>query len=282
MAQGKAISFLLFAVVVLVIVVVLYAKGIISVPGMGGGGGGGGAGGCSSNKDCKELESCIDGKCVSTKEGPGPVTAPAYNPEDVKTIPPASVTPAVAPATTTTPAATPTTEEKTVKPAGGGNGAQGIDLNQLIMPNAKYRQTVSVGAEGGSDAPAILCPQGTAITQLTGRSGWYVDSIQPMCGYGGGVKPDPPDVHIGGPGGSPWGPDSCAQGFQGFNLESGDYLNRLQPICAGATVADYHGSQPGPNKKSIVCDDGEAVVGLWGRQGQFIDKLGLFCAKRKT
>lgn len=131
---------------------------------------------------------------------------------------------------------------------------------------------------GGGGGPfSLSCPDGKYVTQILGRSGAYMDSIQLKCsdltftsrtGGGGGG-----DHSI-----------SCAsnQFLVGVRGRSGNYIDHLAGYCgdSNSTNAVFSGETNthwGGGEFSFACPVGSYIYRIDGRSGKYIDALKFYC-----
>lgn len=161
--------------------------------------------------------------------------------------------------------------------------------------------TGAVGGRGGGPF-TLACPSGMAMVGVRGRYGAWVDAIAPICAIwvaGGrtlGSIDEQPGTGGGG-GGPGWmrceGRRGVAVGllvWQAANedrsvgrvlLECGQYddpRRRANNLPGGALA---FGESIGGPRVELRCGPDEVAVGLYGRSGAFIDRLGLLCQRSR-
>lgn len=120
---------------------------------------------------------------------------------------------------------------------------------------------------GGTGGNAFFksCPNGEIIEQISGRSGDMVDRICAKCSGGTDLG------CVGGMGGSSdWGRTETL-GFKDINVRTGALVDNL---------LGFGGS--GGNPKTLSCDPGFYVAGLYGRAGDMVDGVGIICGVKKA
>lgn len=93
------------------------------------------------------------------------------------------------------------------------------------------------------------------------------------------------DYH-GGSGGGSYGL-SCNTGSVavGLNVRAGSYVDRIEPVCApvsadlslGTTYTIGSAGGSGGGQTSLTCPTNEALVGIYGRSGNLLDRIGIRC-----
>jgi hypothetical protein len=149
----------------------------------------------------------------------------------------------------------------------------------LVDATAQPTRGNAIGGSGGVDTAAEMCPAGTAVTHLIGKSGDFLDFLDIRCGYNGRKDPSNP-VGIGSAekGGATWKED-CSTGFQGFTARAGQYVDQIQPICAGETGAKHGGT--GGVEKDLKCPTGTLLTGMKGTGGWYVDGMTVYCTPTK-
>lgn len=181
----------------------------------------------------------------------------------------------------------------------------------------EYRDRNSAGGSGGAPFTA-RCAQGDYLVGLSARSGNLVDAIAPLCARwdaaAGAFLPPGEGALQGGRGGAP-AQARCDNGSAvNFLLVETDEANRsivsmIAPRCAnalnpaertphaGAThfgrslterlaaeaEAEGYGSSAVPyysEARMPQCRADYVAVGLFGRAGAYLDRIGLICAPR--
>lgn len=148
----------------------------------------------------------------------------------------------------------------------------------IVVTGEPARGGEYAGGGGGAEAKQLMCPRGTAVTTLGGSSGWYVDALNFGCGVGGSVPIEPQPGFGYGSGGGSFQSDRCDQGFDGFKVRAGQWLDSIKAICGGVAGPSHGGS--GGKEQDVMCPAGKAVVGVYGRAGDYVDRLGVLCAPR--
>ena len=195
----------------------------------------------------------------------------------------------------------------------GGHGGGGNNLSEsfcgdafvtglLITSDTLVRgvqpQCNSVSGGAGFAAPTIgrlptgtgsLCPAGWFVTGLIGNNGDQVDRIGVTCSLVRdiikGTSSNAPQSLFGGNGGLPFQrqcpPGMAIAGFQG---RSGDALDQLRPVCRQIGVgylavhkaAQIAGRTEGVDE-DLRCTGQGVMVGIYGRAGQLLDRIGGVC-----
>jgi hypothetical protein len=166
---------------------------------------------------------------------------------------------------------------------------------------AQDSTTVSGTSGGNGGGPFRLsCPSGMAMIGLRARHGAWVDSLSPICAIWvrnnrtlGEIDEQP---GTGGGGGGPgWmrcqGPRGAVVGlyvWQAANsdrsvgriyLSCGDYEQPTKFANKLPGGADGIGQSIGGPRVELRCGANEVAVGLYGRSGAFIDRVGLLCQR---
>ena len=169
--------------------------------------------------------------------------------------------------------------------------------------HAQDGTTVTGTAGGRGGGPFTLaCPSGMAMVGVNGRYGAWVDAIAPICAIWvpgsrtlGSIDEQPGTG--GGGGGRGWmrceGRQGVAVGlwvWQAANedrsvgrvlLECGQYEDprrRANNLPGGALA---FGESIGGPRVELRCGPGEVAVGLYGRSGAFVDRVGLLCQRSR-
>ena len=137
----------------------------------------------------------------------------------------------------------------------------GVTVTNLIVVGFIQPICVGLNADGswnGTPAPAQgiagvyrgtsvsrLCPQSQAVSDISGKSGWYVDQLWIYCvplvepghlNRQGGMVPA---GYIGGTSGNPFGPFLCPDNKpgRGFTGKAEEWVDRVALVCAFPSVA---------------------------------------------
>jgi hypothetical protein len=111
-----------------------------------------------------------------------------------------------------------------------------------------------------------VCPPGSFVVNITGRSRWWVRGIGPL-GCSDGTTVD-----------FPQGIDDEATtntvasvtGFASANLRAGDGIDQFQPVPKGGVAEDYFGGTGGAEKTPLECPSNGLVVGMVVHLGTFL------------
>jgi hypothetical protein len=167
-----------------------------------------------------------------------------------------------------------------------------LALPWLLAVPAQARDAASFGGNGGGEFRS-KCPAGLAMFAYIGRAGTALDRIQPICievraDKGLGPRQDQGTDHGGNGGGviQRTCPDSVVTSIRVFS--GGDNLVSLIDLgCTnlktGAQTA-VSGRSAGKHTSNNLstCNSDEIAVGIHGRHGAMIDRLGLICEKRSA
>lgn len=107
-----------------------------------------------------------------------------------------------------------------------------------------------------SDSLAMVCPAGQVVIGIDGRAGSYVDEISVRCATPHLISFD-----------STFAPGSFGVRFSG------------EATAPAVTTFPFQGFSPGGQAFSLRCPNYGVAVGWYGRQGSWIDALGLYCAQ---
>lgn len=167
---------------------------------------------------------------------------------------------------------------------------------------ASARSTPALGGGGGGEFQSG-CPINSYMIGVSGRTGAWIDAIQPVCARWN-VRTQQLDSAGRGPlaGGNGGGPNTkmCAyrQAVSGWEIGQRRYgggvvvhwvrlrCKDLQPEPAGeGLIRERFGSYddtPNGDWADHRCPPGELATGIYGRHGAFLDRAGLFCDKGLT
>ena len=169
---------------------------------------------------------------------------------------------------------------------------------QSVVP-ARAQTTVTNSFGGNGGGPFRLdCPSGMAMTGIRARAGAWLDSVAPVCAIWVnhrtlGEIDDQPATGGGGGGASfirCQGPIGAVVGIAVQQANNGNHtIGHLLVDCGRYTQpwlfwnklpgsADYLGKSNSNPSVTLQCGIDEVAVGLYGRSGAFIDKIGLLCA----
>jgi hypothetical protein len=171
----------------------------------------------------------------------------------------------------------------------------------LAGPASAQRTTTTQSFGGNGGGPYKLqCPSGMAMVGIKGRFGAWVDAVAPVCAVwvaGSrtlGEIDDQPGTGGGGGGSAVmrcsgrrgvatgvavWQADNEDRSVGRIVLECGDYLQPgvRRPLNPAAVMA--FGESMGSGRVNLRCGPGEVAVGLLGRSGRFVDRIGLLCQR---
>lgn len=160
----------------------------------------------------------------------------------------------------------------------------------LISP-AMAKDFDPQGGAGGGYFKST-CPAGKYLIGTNGRYGFIVNNISLICGainWDGSIGDIWQDTAVhGGGGGSPLPKTSCDSGeiINAMGLLTGDasdnkVIRQIIFNCVSTTSTARHnldiGTAPLFPTMQQNCEAGEAVVGIQGRSGSYLDAAGLLC-----
>lgn len=150
-----------------------------------------------------------------------------------------------------------------------------------------YYYSAQAGGSGGSYFED-QCPyhylKGVGV-----RAGGYIDRIQNYCPNSPNTSYYLESTYHGGGGGS-FVPITCPSGFvvKGFYGRAGRLVDQLGVDCVEQADIDQNASYEtivrlsseggsGGSYYSFKCGLGDGAVGIFGRTGQYLDRIGLLC-----
>lgn len=141
-----------------------------------------------------------------------------------------------------------------------------------VPSTSQYTRSDMFGGTGGQPF-FMTCPQGTSITKIDGRGGYWVDKLSFQCG-------NTTPIQVGGAGGAAIVGAECGKGYNGVNVTYGQYLGKVEPICGSATgVAIGAGRGKGSGTAStFVCPQDTKLIGVSGKSGIYVDSIQFTCA----
>jgi hypothetical protein len=167
-----------------------------------------------------------------------------------------------------------------------------LALPWLLAIPAQARDAASFGGNGGGEFRS-KCPAGLAMFAYIGRAGTALDRIQPICievraDKGLGPRQDRGTDHGGNGGGviQRTCPDSVVTSIRVFS--GGDNLVSLIDLgctnlkTGAQTAVSGRSAGKHTNNNLSTCNSDEIAVGIHGRHGAMIDRLGLICEKRSA
>ena len=163
----------------------------------------------------------------------------------------------------------------------------------------RYSDTPAFGGQGGGRFSSY-CPRDTFLIGIVGRTGDWIDAIQPICaGWNTSTQAFNGAVTGATSGGSGGGPATlvCPGGMaiKGWEIariavSNGQVVRYVLPRCE-AVLPDRAGGQspgrfgghgaPGPaDLMAYECPPGQMANGLYGASGAYVDSLGLKCEEQ--
>lgn len=122
-----------------------------------------------------------------------------------------------------------------------GHCAEREHVADWITLQINYSGTSLVGGGGGDEDFVRFCPEGQAVSGISGREGWYVNRLLIYCTpYNDATGQLSSNRHtavtggaVGGNGGVPYGPYYCPDFLpgKGFLGKAGAYVDRIALIC---------------------------------------------------
>ncbi len=176
------------------------------------------------------------------------------------------------------------------------NKAGADEINQVS-------RTDTFGGPGGGPFE-LMCPNGTFMTGLRARSGAWIDALSPICNVPVGrteITLGEIDAQAwtgGGGGGESFircqGRRGVLVGLEMFQANNrdrsvghivvncGDFIQPSQFANKLPGSADYLGEATPSPRMIAHCGWGLVAVGIYGKSGAFIDRLGLICRRPKV
>jgi PAN domain len=164
--------------------------------------------------------------------------------------------------------------------------------------SAEARDTFLTGGEGGGNF-RDQCGSGQFLTGVSVRFGSLLDAVVPFCATfnaqtGQLGAPGFPMERHGGSGGGAAGPTTCNNGqyvsgmMFGYTKDAGGrpkYIASIRLDCApiragGDSGKPRIGAGGTLAQGGVTCGDNQAVIGMIGRSGGYVDALGLICGPR--
>lgn len=174
----------------------------------------------------------------------------------------------------------------------------GLSLASMSALAAKdYSDTPVFGGSGGGSFLAY-CPRGTYLIGVAGRTGAWIDAIQPVCAaWNSSAQAFDPPIYGSAAGGSGGGPATlmCPAGMviRGWEIARiADGNSRLvryvRPQCETVSPEQRPSAQiPGrfggtvamdpADRMGYKCPDGQFANGIYGASGAYVDNAGLKC-----
>jgi hypothetical protein len=166
------------------------------------------------------------------------------------------------------------------------------------LSSAEARDTHLTGGGGGGNF-RDQCGPGQYLTGVSVRSGSWLDAVVPFCATFNAETgllgaPGVPMEHHGGNGGGAAGPTTCNNGqyvsgmMFGYTSDASGrpkYIASIQLDCApirpgGGSAHPRIGAGGRLSHGGVTCGDNQAVIGMIGRSGAYVDALGLICGPR--
>jgi hypothetical protein len=158
-----------------------------------------------------------------------------------------------------------------------------------------YSDTPAFGGNGGGRF-LTYCPRGTYLIGIGGRTGDWIDAIQPICaGWNVTAQAFNPPVRGDMSGGSGGGPATqmCPTGMavKGWHIgriaiQDAVVVQYVLPQCelvlrqAGSQTPDLFGGRGATDSAgamSYMCPQGQLANGIYGASGAYVDSVGLKC-----
>ena len=187
-----------------------------------------------------------------------------------------------------------------------------VAQTMFSMPAGAQGGTTVSGAVGGTGGGPfrLSCPSGMVMVGVNARHGAWVDALAPICAIWvrsnrtlGEIDEQPGTGGAGG--GRGWmrceGPRGAAVGLTVWpvrrdnrrligriSLECGDYerpwvhANNLPARPETGVATNGIGESFERERVELRCGSGEVAVGLYGRSGAFIDRVGLLCERSRA
>ncbi len=171
-----------------------------------------------------------------------------------------------------------------------------VEADLSITPRPRPQRRF--GGRGGAPA-RLLCPRNTVAVGHTGRSGAYLDRVVLFCARLDARRRQVIAVNerragaFGGRGGARFGSRPMCRGYEaitGFTVWHAQYVNAVEMRCGrlprirgggGGAAGDNErpvGNQAGGFDQSR-CRRGQVVIGVAGRTGAWIDRIGVICGR---
>lgn len=168
-------------------------------------------------------------------------------------------------------------------------------LTQFATPASAASALTISGSEYGQSFRLSACPSGQVLVGVAAKSGWYIDSVAPLCSAvtstGLWSGPVSQRASIGGPGGdirvAQCNENAAVVGMSG---KIGRWVTALtircrklvSPTTVSSTSSIYARSAGGASTGTIAevrtCSDHRPVVALSGRYTLYVNQLTMTCA----
>lgn len=144
--------------------------------------------------------------------------------------------------------------------------------NKNAFNQCKFKEATTTEQKGGDGGNAFefRCPQGF-VQEFHVRSGSLLDSIGGKCSENTSFGP------YGSTGGAPYYIRSKI-GFGKADVRSGSMIDKVVLYDAQGKMAGSFGGEGGA-PSTLSCGYGGRIMGIKGRSGQYVDKLGFICGK---
>ena len=172
----------------------------------------------------------------------------------------------------------------------------GLALSGSALAAADYSDTPVFGGGGGGSFRAY-CPQNTYLIGIGGRTGSWIDAIQPICAqWNASTQAFNPPVAGNTSGGSGGGPATLmcpagmvVRGWEIARTTTGKawVVQSVSPKCEAFRPEQRASAQPGrfggngateaSNLMSYRCPQGQFANGIYGASGAYVDNAGLSC-----
>lgn len=171
-------------------------------------------------------------------------------------------------------------------------------LFAAASPSAEARDTFLTGGPGGGSF-RDQCGPGQYLAGVSVRYGSVLDAVIPFCATFNAKTgllgaPGFPMARHGGSGGGAAGPTTCSNtqyvsgmmfGYTQDARGAAKYIASIQLDCApiragGEAGRPRIGASGRVAHGGVTCGDGQAVIGMIGRSGGYVDALGLICGPR--
>lgn len=175
-------------------------------------------------------------------------------------------------------------------------------LSLVLAAPAAAQRTTTTGTFGGNGGGPfkLQCPSGMAMVGIKGRHGAWVDAVAPVCAVWvagnrtlgeiddqpgtGGSRGGPGLMRCAGRRGAVtglavWQASNRDRSIGRIALECGDYVQPgvRRPLNPAAVMA--FGERMDSERVNLRCSPDEVAVGILGRSGAFVDRVGLLCQR---
>ncbi len=174
----------------------------------------------------------------------------------------------------------------------------------FALPAAARFETTVTDAVGGAGGGAfrLSCPSGMAMVGLQARHGEWIDALAPICAIWvrgnrtlGSIEEQPGTGGTGGASG--WarcaGRTGVVVGLWAWTMTDRPFVGRIALECGhydqpervankNGRGADGLGQTFNGKRFELRCGRSEVAVGIYGRSGAFIDRVGLLCQRSRA